>query len=72
MNNFDEAAEENMPENNLHWPPIQIVIMGSSWSGKTNKPPTIYWWNSSVCQESIRAQASTSNRQEARGLCKTF
>lgn len=72
MINFDEVADENMPENNLHWPPTQIVIMGSSWSGKTNKPPTIYWWNSSVCQASIRAQASTSNRQEARGLCKTF
>ena len=30
MINFDEVADENMPENNSHWPPTQIVIMGSS------------------------------------------
>ena len=41
MINFDDYANENKTEQNLKWPyipdhPYRILVIGGSWSGKTN------------------------------------
>ena len=41
MINFDDYANENKTEHNLKWPyipdyPYRILIIGGSWSEKTN------------------------------------